>query len=63
MSAVDGDFTGHFGEEGPAECGPGLHDMEADLSSVDISFNVDGIHTGWLWASVNWALQWEVPKT
>jgi hypothetical protein len=49
--------------KGPVDCGPGLHFIEADLEDTDISYDVEGAYTGWLWASVNYALVWDVPKT
>ena len=62
MHAPTGNFEGHFGEEGPADTGPGLHRIADDLEAVDISFDVEGVFTAWLWAEVNYALVWDVPR-
>lgn len=63
MGAPDGNFWGHFTAVGPVDCGPGLHFIEQDLEDVDIGFDVEGVFTAWLWADVNYALQWEVPRS
>jgi hypothetical protein len=55
-----GDLLGHFGEIGPIDCGPGLHYIESDLGQM-AQEEKEG-YTRWLWAEINYALTWDVPR-
>lgn len=48
--------------EGPIDCGPGLHIIAEDLKEVALGFDVEGVHTPWLWVAVDHALRWDVPQ-
>jgi len=60
-------FLGHFGEIGPTDCGPGKHFIAVDLERIELEGLrpkdvTEDTHTSWLWAEINYALRWDVPR-